>query len=155
VRFKPTSSSGERPQTYVLDRAATGPAMSLISCVTCARLTKINICKFPVRTLQRKKNYFPHNDKASWEDGRHSDGDDLSCCPLSHDIALCGRLLPTLRGESVLDTRSVRRVLERLPDCTVVPTYFLLPHFLPYFPLTFLFPYFLLSSFLTSYFLLT
>jgi len=31
--FEPTISAGERPQTYVLDRAATGTGAQFISCL--------------------------------------------------------------------------------------------------------------------------
>ena len=49
VGFEPTISAGERPQTYALDRAATGTG----------GLSPVKGYKFGLGTQTRSRNYFP------------------------------------------------------------------------------------------------
>ena len=56
VGFEPTISAGERPQTYALDRAATGTGISLITNVYYKKTTwNTNICNcnITINTLHK------------------------------------------------------------------------------------------------------
>ena len=47
VGFEPTISAGERPQTYALDRAATGPALIAVVTINC----HVNLCGLTVAVV--------------------------------------------------------------------------------------------------------
>ena len=104
VGFEPTISAGERPQTYALERAATGTGTYVIICKTLfVDLTWRNLCllKFHLDCLSLKVMFY-RNFENNWPNGT------VSCSPLlTHLPSKNSELISTLRqkGYSASDER--------------------------------------------------
>ena len=69
VRFEPTISAGKRPQTYALDRAATGTGIYRLSQEECARLREsvpyVKVYRYNPKHIRPKLNGYGDNGQRS------------------------------------------------------------------------------------------